>query len=151
MTKIQVNQVWATWSIVWRGVWDSDMAGVLVADEMGIGKMITVVALAIICQLLTEEGVVQVRLSILYCNTLDEWLNMAQDNCLGSIGEEREWYPVQRLNSVPCCLLEIQTTPALRHPVLTSALESIIVVKVPRVATTFKSANNEMEHGTDFS
>ena len=68
------------------------------ADEMGIGKMLTLVAVAIICQLLTEEGVVELRLSIMYGNTLDEWLNMAQDKCLGSIGEAREWYPVQRLN-----------------------------------------------------
>jgi len=68
----------------------------------------------------------------------------------GIVGEEREWYPLQRLNSVPRRLLEIQSTPPLGHPALISALEPILVVTMPRVADIFKSGIYEMTHGTDF-
>jgi len=53
-----VHQVWAIWFIVRRWLWDSEMPGVLVADEMGLRKMFTLVAAAMICQLLTENVVV---------------------------------------------------------------------------------------------
>jgi len=54
------------------------------------------------------------------------------------------------LNSVPCRLLEIQSTPPHRDPALISALEPILVVTMPGVAETFKSVIDEMTHGTDF-
>jgi len=36
-TKFLAHQVWAIWFIVRRWVWDADMPGALVADEMGLG------------------------------------------------------------------------------------------------------------------
>jgi len=66
------------------------------------------------------------------------------------VGEEGEWHPLQRLNSVPRQLLEIQTTPPHGHPVLVSALEPILVVTMPGVAETFKTVIDEMTHGTEF-
>jgi len=68
----------------------------------------------------------------------------------GIVGEEREWYPLQRLNSVPCCLLEIQTTPPHGHPAHKSPHEPILVVIMPGVAETFKTVIHKMTHGTDF-
>ena len=68
----------------------------------------------------------------------------------GIVGEESEWYPLQRLNSVPRCLLEIQTTPSHGDPALISAHEPILVVTMPGVAETFKTVIDEMTHGTDF-
>ena len=55
------------------------------------------------------------------------------NNFPGIVGEEREWYPLQRLNSVPRRLLEMQTTPPHRHPALISAHEPILVVTMPGV------------------
>jgi hypothetical protein len=40
-------------SIVMRWDWDSDIPGGLVADELGLGKTLTLVVVAIICKLLT--------------------------------------------------------------------------------------------------
>jgi len=51
--------------IVRRWVWDSDMPGVLVADEIGLGKTSTSVAAAMICKLPTENAVMGLLLSIL--------------------------------------------------------------------------------------
>jgi len=99
-----------------------------VADEMGLGKTFTSVAAAMICKLLTEKVVMGLLLSILWGNTLEEWVNVVQNNFPGIIGEEREWYPLQRPNSVPHRLIEIHKTPLQGHPALTSALEPILVV-----------------------
>jgi hypothetical protein len=77
---------------------------------MGLGKTFTSVAAAMLCKFVTEEVFMGLPLSILWGNTLEEWVILAHNNFPGIIGEEREWYPVQRLNSVPRCLLEIQTT-----------------------------------------
>jgi len=66
------------------------------------------------------------------------------------VGEEQEWYVLQRLNSVLRCLLEIQSTPPHGHPALTSALEPILVLTMPRVAETVKSDIDKMTPGTDF-
>jgi hypothetical protein len=67
----------------------------------------------------------------------------------GIVGEQWEWYPLQRLNSVPRHLLEIQTMPPYGHPVLVSAHEPILVLTIPGVAETFKTIINEMTHATD--
>jgi hypothetical protein len=64
-TKFLANQVWAIWFIVKWLVWDADMPGALVADEMGIGKTITLVAASLICKLVTEKVVMRLPLSIL--------------------------------------------------------------------------------------
>jgi len=149
-TKFLAHQVWAIWFIVRRWVWDTYKPRALVADEMGLGKTFTSVAAAMLCKLVTEKVVMGLPLSILWGNTLEEWVILAVNDFPGIVGEEREWYPLQRLNSVPRRLLEIQTTPPHGHPALVSALEPILVVTMPRVAETFKTVIDEMTHGTDF-
>jgi SNF2 family DNA or RNA helicase len=149
-TKFLVHQVWAIWFIVRRWVWDAVMPGALVADEMGLGKTFTSVAAAMLCKLLTEKVVMGPPLSILWGNTLEEWVILAHNSFPGIVGEEQEWYPLQRSNSVPCRLLEIQTPPPHGHPALVSALKPILVVTMPGVAETFNTVIDEMTHGTDF-
>jgi len=148
--KFLAHQVWAIWFIVRRWVWDTDMPGALVADELGLGKTFTSVIAAMICKLLTEKVVMGLLLSILWGNTLVEWVNLAQNNFPGIIGDEWEWYPLRRQNSVPRRLSEIQSTPPQGHPALTSAFEPRLVVTMPGVAETFKSVIDEMCHGADW-
>jgi len=88
-------------------------------------------------------------LSISWGNTLEEWAILVHNDFPGIVGEEREWYPLQRLNSVPRRLLEIQTTPPHGQPALMSAHEPILVVTMPGVAETFNTVINEMTQGTD--
>jgi hypothetical protein len=106
-TQFLAHQVWAIWFIVRRWVSDADMVGALVADEMGLGKTFTSVAAAMLCKLLTQKVVIGLPLSILWGNTLEEWVILARNDFPGIVGEEREWYLLQRLNSVPHHLLEI--------------------------------------------
>jgi len=47
-TKFQVYQVSAIWFIVRRRVWDADLPGAPVVDEIGLGKTFTSVAAAMI-------------------------------------------------------------------------------------------------------
>ena len=42
------------------------------ADKMGLGKMFTIVAVAMICKWLTEKDIMGLPLSILQANTLEE-------------------------------------------------------------------------------
>jgi hypothetical protein len=149
-TEFLAHQVWAIWFIVRRWVWDDDMPGALVEDEMGLGNTFTSVAAAMHCKLVTENVVMGLPLSILWGNTLDEWVILAYNDFPGIVGEEREWYPLQRLNSVPSRLLEIQSTPPHRHAAPISALKPMLVVTMPRVAETFKSVIDEMTHGIYF-
>ena len=107
------------------------MPGALVADEMGLGKTFTSVAAAMLCKLVTEKVVMGLPLSILWGNTLEEWVILAHNDFPGIVGEEREWYPLQRLNYFRRRLLEIQSTPPHRHPTLISALEPTLVVTMP--------------------
>jgi len=53
-TKFVAHQDWAIWFSVRRWIYDSTMPGALVADEMGLGRTFTSVAVAMICKLLTE-------------------------------------------------------------------------------------------------
>ena len=85
--------------------------GALVADEMGVGKTFTSVAAAMICTLLTEKVVMGLPLSIMWGNTIDMWVHVAQSDYPVIIGEEPEWYPSRRQHSLPYCLIEIQTAP----------------------------------------
>jgi len=149
-TKFLVHQVWAIWFIVRRWVWDADMPEALVADEMGLGKTFTSVAVAMLCKLVTQKVVMGLPLSISWGNTLEEWVILAHNDFPSVVGEEREWYPHQRLNSVPRRLLEIQTTPPHWDPARISAHEPILVVTMPGVAETFDTVINEMTHGTNF-
>jgi hypothetical protein len=98
------------------------MSGALVADEMGLGKTRTSVAAAILCNLATEKAVMGLPLSIIWGNTLEEYLILAHNDFPGIVGEEQEWYLLERFNSVPRHLLEIQTTPPHGHPALVLAL-----------------------------
>jgi hypothetical protein len=133
-----------------RWVWDTDMPGALVVDEMGLGKTFTSVAAAMLCKLVTEKVVMGLPRSILWGNTLEEWVNLAQNDFPGKISDEQEWYPLRRQNSVPSSLLEIQSTPPQGHPALTSPFDPIVVVTMPGVAETFKSDIDEMTYGTDY-
>jgi hypothetical protein len=71
-TKCLAHQVWAIWFTVRRWVWDADMPGALVADEMGLEKTFTSVAAAMLCNWVTEKVVMGLPLSILLGNTLEE-------------------------------------------------------------------------------
>jgi len=118
---------------------------------MGLGKTFTSVAAAMICKLLARKVVMGLPLSIMWGNTLDEWVNMVQNDFPRIISEEREWYPLWRLNSVPCRLIETQKTPPLGHPVLSSTLEPILVVTMPRVAERFMIVIDNMTFTADFT
>jgi len=149
-TKFLAHQVWAIWFIVTRWVWDADMPGALVADEMGLGMTFTSVAAAMICKLLTEKVVMGLPLSIVWGNSLEEWVILADNDFPGIVGEEWEWYPLQRLNSVPRRILEIQTILPHGHPAQILAHEPILVVTMPVVPETFKTVIDEMTDGTNF-
>jgi len=99
-----------------------------VADEMGFGKTFTWVAAAMLCKLVTEKVVTGLPLSILWGNTLEEWVILADNDFPSIVGKDQEWNPLQRLNSVPRRLLEIQTTPPHRHRAPIAAHEPILVV-----------------------
>jgi hypothetical protein len=88
VTQFLAHQVWAIWFIVRRWVWDADMPEALVADEMGLGKNFTVVAVAMLCRLLTEKVVMGLPRSILWGNTLEEWVILARNDFPGIVGEE---------------------------------------------------------------
>jgi len=121
-----------------------------VADEIGLQKTFTSVAAAMLCKLVTEKVVMGLPLSILWGNTLEEWVILAHNIFPGIVGEEQEWYLLQRLNSVPRHLLEIQTTPPHGDRAPTLAHEPILLVKMPGVAETITTVIDEMTHGTDF-
>jgi len=149
-TKLLAHQVGAIQLIMKRWVWDADMPGTLVADEMGLGKTFTSVAAAMLCKLVTQNVVMGLPLSILWGNTLEEWGILVHNDFPIIVGEELGWYALQRLNSVLCRLLEIQSTPPHGHPALMSALEPMLVGTMPGVAETFKSVIDEMTPGTYF-
>jgi len=56
------------------------MPGALVADKIYLGKTFTSVAVALICKLLTEKVEMESPLSILWGNTLNEGMNIPQDD-----------------------------------------------------------------------
>jgi hypothetical protein len=76
---------------------------------------------------------------------------MVQNDFRGIIGEEREWYPLWRPNSVPRCLIEIEKTTPQGLPALTSALKPMLVVTMPGVAVMFRSVIDEMTFVMDFT
>jgi hypothetical protein len=87
-TKFLAHHVWAIWFIMRRWIWDADIPGAPVADEMGVGKTFTSVAAAMLCTLVTETVVMELPLSILWGNTLEEWVILADNNFPGIVGEE---------------------------------------------------------------
>ena len=64
-------------------------------DIMGLGKTCASVAAAMICKLVTENVVIWLPLSIVWRNTLEEWVILAHNNIPGIVSEEGEWYPLQ--------------------------------------------------------
>jgi hypothetical protein len=100
---------------------------------------------------MTEKVVIGLPLSMLWGNTLEEWVILTHNNFPSIVSEDWEWYPLQILNSGPHCLLEIQTTPLHGHPALVLALELILVVTLPIVEETVKTVIDEMTHGTDIT
>jgi hypothetical protein len=149
--KFLAHQIWAIWFIVRRWVWDADMPGALLADEMGLGKTHTSLAAAMFCKLQTEKVVFGQPLSILWGQTLDEWINQAQNDYPAVPPEERGWYPLTKKNPVPRRLLEIKTTPPYGDPCLVSAHEPILIVTLPGICETFKSVIKDMSYNTDFT
>ena len=150
-TKFLARHVQAIWFIVRRCVWEADLPGTLVADEMGLGKTSTSVAVAMLCQLVTEKVVMGLPLSILWGNTLEECVILAHDDFPSIVGEEREWYQLQRLHFVPRRLLAIQATPPHWYLAHVTALEPILVVTIPGVAETFKTVIDKIISGTKFN
>jgi hypothetical protein len=82
------------WFIVRRWVSDADMPGALVADEMGLGKTFTLVAVGMLCKLVTKKVVIGLAMSILWWKTFEEWVSLVRNDFPGIVGEECEWYPL---------------------------------------------------------
>jgi len=143
-------QVCAIWFIVRIWIWDADMPGALVADELGLGKTFTSVAAALHWNLVPKKVVMGLPLSMLLGNTFQGWAILAHSDITSIVGDELEWYQLQRLHSIPHRLLEIQSEPPHVHPVQIWALEPILVVTMPRLAKTVRSVIDEMTHGTYF-
>jgi len=106
-TNVWRNRLWAMWFIVRRWVWDSNLPGALVIDEIGLWQTFSWVAAAMFCELVIGGVVMGLPLLILWGNTLQEWVILANYNLPGIVSEKQDWYPLQRSNSVPRCLLEI--------------------------------------------
>jgi len=66
-----------------------------VADERDLEKTFTSVAAAMPCKLVTEKVVMRLPLSILWKNTVAEWVILAHNDLPGIVSEEWEWYPLQ--------------------------------------------------------
>lgn len=77
--------------IVGRWVWDSDMVRAHVADEIALRVTTSLVTTAMRCIFLTGKIVVWLLLLIIWGNTVEDWVNMAQNDCLWLIGREQEW------------------------------------------------------------
>jgi hypothetical protein len=103
-----------------------------------------------LCKWATEKVVIGLPLSMLWGNTLEEWVRLAPNDFPGIVGEEWEWYQLRRFNSVLHSLLAIQTTPPHRDPALISSHEPTLSIILSSVAETFKTVIEEMTHGTDF-
>jgi len=116
-TKFLVQQVWAIWLNVRRWVWDADMPGALLADKLSLRKTFTSVAAAMLCKLVTEKVAKGLTLSILWGNTLQEWVILVHNEFPSIVGEERECYPLQRSNLCPaaCWRYSWQHPTGIQH------------------------------------
>jgi len=61
------------------------MPRALLTDKLGLGKTCTSVAAAMICKTLIETVVVELLLSIVWGNSLEEWANTVQNNYPGNV------------------------------------------------------------------
>jgi len=121
-TKFLAHPVCSIWFNTIRWVWGPAMPEVLVIDKMGLRKTVAWVAVAMISRLDAKKVLMGLLLFIVWGITIDEWVNIAQNNIPRIIGEERKWYLLRRHHSVPCCFMQIQKTTHQGHPVLMSAL-----------------------------
>jgi hypothetical protein len=87
---------------------DDDMPEAPVVDEMRLGKTFTLVAVGMLCKLVTQNIVMGLPQSIIWANTIEGWAIWGDNYFPSIVGEEREWYPLQRFNSVLHRLLKIQ-------------------------------------------
>jgi hypothetical protein len=76
---------------------------------------------------------------------------MVNNDFPGIVGEDRQWYLIQRLNAVACHLFEIQTTPPHGDPAHLSACEPMLGVIMDGLAETFKTVIDDMTHVTNFN
>ncbi|KAF8544412.1 hypothetical protein BDD12DRAFT_801333 [Trichophaea hybrida] len=127
------------------------MPGALLAEEMGLGQTHTSLAAAMCCKLQTEKVVFGQPLSILWGQTLDEWINQVQNDYPTVPPEERGWYPLTKKNPVPHWLLKMKTTLSYVHICLVLAHKSILIVTLPGICKTFKSVIKDMSYNTDFT
>jgi len=132
-----------------RLVWDSDVPGVLVPDDMGHPKMYTWEAAAMICKLLAEKGAVGMALLLGWGSTHEERVNKPQNDYYRIVYDEWELYTLLRLISVSCCLLEMQKTPSLGNPFHVSAVEPILVFLRAGAAETCKIVPNGIPCGNN--
>jgi len=79
-TRFLPLQVWAIQCIVRRWVWYAGMPGALVVDEMGLGNTFPLVAVAMICKMVTERVVMRLQLFILWGNTVEERVILAHND-----------------------------------------------------------------------
>jgi len=86
-TQFQAQWVLAIRFLMRRWVWDADMAGALAVDELGLGKTVTLVAAAMLCNLVTKKVVTMLPLSILLGNTPEEWEILAHNDFPSIVGK----------------------------------------------------------------
>jgi hypothetical protein len=59
---------------------DADIAGALLAGEMEFGKTFTSIAAAVLCTLVIEKVLMGLPLSIVWGNTLEEWVILPEND-----------------------------------------------------------------------
>ena len=133
-----------------RWVWDLEMPEVLVADQIGLGKAFTLVAEATICKFSTKNVVVALPWSMLWGNTLDKWVDMAQNDYPWNVRNAWEQYLLQGMNAAPHCHVQYQSTLSLSNPELISAHEPILIVTVSRAVLINRSVGDEITYLTTF-
>jgi hypothetical protein len=107
------------------------------------------VSAAKICKFVTERVGIGLPMSIVWGNNLAQLLNMAPNDLSGMIGGKWKQYSLRRQNLLGCHCSEILSTQLLRHPVLKSAFQPVLVVTMLAVAERFKSVIDKMKYGSD--
>jgi len=153
---------------IWNGirslVWSTTVSGrlvnafltdlhfsTIVADEVYLDMGFSSVAAATICQLLIQMVVVGLVVSCVWECTNDEWVKIVQNNDPGCIVEAQRCHPWWRVEFVSCCHFVILINPPLGNAALTTAIELILVVTIPRVAEWYTNFVYKMLHGTYFA
>ena len=90
-TEFLADKVSAIWFVVSRWIWDADMPGALVADEIVLRNPFTLVVAAMICKLVTEKVLTELPLSTLWRHTSKEWVSLAHNDFPGIVCEDWDW------------------------------------------------------------